>query len=88
MDREIERTKASLACAQARHAYIAEQNLQKARDYYEKALRLFRGLNDATMVAETLCMLSEVRRELGQDLAAIRNLEEALDIYHVAQKEM
>jgi len=77
----IDEAKAILASAQARIAYLEEENPEKSREKYEQALRIYRELGRSEDVANTLVSLSRILDELGEPKEAIGQLEEALQVY-------
>ena len=77
----IDEAKAILASAQARIAYLEEENPEKSREKYEQALRIYRELGRSEDVANTLVSLSRILDELGETKEAIGQLEEALQVY-------
>ena len=77
----IEEAKALLASAQARIAYLEEENPEKSKEKYEQALGIYRDLGRKEDVANTLVRLSRILDGLEEYREAIGHLEEALEIY-------
>jgi tetratricopeptide (TPR) repeat protein len=62
------------------HEARSEKRLTEARDYFARAVDHCRKANDKVLLAEALCGLGQIERDLGNAGAALKNYAAAVEL--------